>query len=462
MNSNPSSNILHNHQISRRSKTDSLLIILFFSTFRLPVLFASPIDTILNIAFIGFFALILFLRLPSLMVIKNININYFFLVITFLVWGQIGYLRALLNGHFDLIPTLIAIIWQWLIVILSLVFISSAQNKYDITSLLRATIIGAGVYVFINFILGIFGIQANDYEEIRSFELTSLVLELIGFGWLVINPPLSSSPRAIASICVIVAMVFSTYFSKYSIKSDKYIPSKVIVLISIFFLATQGARMALAALLFTYLVIIFFKKRRVLFFTKSLIIFAPFLPLALVAIAGFLQEYNFLSFLSRNAYDNIATLSNRTYIWAEVINVSSKINQYTIIGYGINGHIPSGIWENISYIFEDRLDNKTHTLHNAVIQMFIDRGIIGVLLLQVVLFLLIDRLSRAGKFGYKIIFAILAVLLLSQTTSIFNVGPIDSLTLLIFLITICSSSFLDKSFIKIKNINESDIYQYKK
>ena len=94
--------------------------------------------------------------------------------------------------------------------------------------------------------------------------------------------------------------------------------------------------------------------------------------------------------------------------------------------------------------------------------MFIDRGIIGVLLLQVVLFLLIDRLSRAGKFGYKIIFAILAVLLLSQTTSIFNVGPIDSLTLLIFLITICSSSFLDKSFIKIKNINESDIYQYKK
>ncbi len=444
MNTNNSFSKSYIHHISRRSRIDSVLIILFFSTFRLPVLFPSPLDTILNILFIGFFALILFLRLPSLIVIKRINTNYFFLLIGFLIWGHMAYFRALLNGHFDIISALIAIIWQWLVVLLGLVFISSAENKNEIKSLLRAITIGAATYIFINFILGIFGVQASDYEEIQKYQLTSIVLSVLGYEWLVINPPLSSAPRAIAGICIFVVMVFSSYFNKFYISDDRYFLSKAIVLISIFFLASQSVRMALMSVLFCYVIVIFFKKRNVMLFTKSLIIFAPFLPFGLVLIAGVIQEYNIMSFLSRNAFDNIATLSNRTYIWEEVINVASNINHYTIIGFGINGHLESGIWNSVSYLFEDRLDNKVHTLHNATLQMFIDRGIIGLLLFQALLYVLIDRLSRAGIFGYKIIFGILALIIFSQTESLFNVGPIDSLTLLLFIAIVSSSSFLNK------------------
>ena len=76
--------------------------------------------------------------------------------------------------------------------------------------------------------------------------------------------------------------------------------------------------------------------------------------------------------------------------------------------------------------------------------MYIDRGIIGLLLFQASLYFLIDRLSKAGNIGLRIGISIFALLLFGQTESLFSIAPIDSLTLLIFLITISSSSFLDK------------------
>ena len=151
------------------------------------------------------------------------------------------------------------------------------------------------------------------------------------------------------------------------------------------------------------------------------------------------------SFLSRNAWDNIATLSNRTVFWEDAANVASNINGNTLIGFGINGHIESGISSRTDWVFEHRSDNVIHTLHNTIIQMFIDRGIIGLLLFQAVIFFLLDRLSRAGNIGLRMGLVILGFLLFGQTESLFSVAPIDTFTIFIFLMVICSSSFLDKN-----------------
>ena len=445
MNSNTSSKKSYINHISRRTLTDSMLIILLFSAFRIPVLFGGPINNILNLLFVGFFALLIFLRLQRLIVIKNINKNYFFLTLAFLIWGQIAYLRTLINGHLEIFSVLIAIIWQWLIVLLGLVFISSVRNKYEVKSLLRALIIGASFYLLLNLILSIFGVQAYDYQPMYDYSPTSLILgRILGFDWLVLNPPLASSSKGIAGMCLFVAITTSSFFGKFKLENDKYLPNKLFALISIFFLFIIDSRMALMAFFATYIMIIFFNKRMMLVSIKSLIILSPLLPFAFVFLAGFLQELNIFSFLSRNAWDNIATLSNRTYIWEDVADVASNINHNTIIGYGINGHIESGIHVSMDYIFDKRIDNKIHTLHNTVIQMFIDRGIVGLLLFQALFYFLIDRLSKAGNIGLRIGISIFALMLFGQTESLFSIAPIDSLTLLIFIITISSSSFLDK------------------
>ena len=221
-------------------------------------------------------------------------------------------------------------------------------------------------------------------------------------------------------------------------------PNKLFTLITILLLVVIDSRMALIAFFATYVMAIFFSKRMILISIKSLIILSPLLPFAFVFLAGFLQDLNIFSFASRNAWDNKATLSNRTYIWEEAANVAIDINHNTLIGFGVNGHIESGINSSTDYIFDTRIDNKIHTLHNTVIQMYIDRGIIGLLLFQASLYFLIDRLSKAGNIGLRIGISIFALLLFGQTESLFSIAPIDSLTLLIFLITISSSSFLDK------------------
>ena len=444
MNSNISSKKPLIHHISRRSKIDSMLIILFLSTFRLPVLFGDPINNILNLLFVSFFALVILLRLPRLIVIRRINKDYFLLVIVFLIWGQIGYLRTLINGHMEASLVLIAIIWQWLIVLLGLVFISSVQNKYELKSLLRALIIGASVYLLLNLILSIFGVQAHDYQPVFDYNPTGLILGSLGFDWLALDPPLASASKGIAVMCIFVAITTSAYFGKFTLENDKYLPNKLFALISIFFIIIIDSRMALMALFATYIMANFFKKRMILVSAKSLIILLPMLPLAFIFLAGFLQDLNILSFVSRNAWDNIATLSNRTYIWEDAANVALNINHNTLIGYGINGHIESGINESTDYIFDKRIDNKNHSLHNAVIQMFIDRGIIGLLLFQALLYFLIDRLSKAGNIGLRLGISIFALMLFGQTESILNSGPIDILSLFLFLIIISSSSFLDK------------------
>jgi len=442
MNSNTSSKKSNIHSVSRRTLIDSMLITFFLSAYRIPVLFGGPINNILNLLFVGFFALLILLRLRRLILIRNINKNYFFLILAFLIWGQIGYLRTVINGHMEIYTALIAIIWQWLILLLGLVFISSMQNKYELKSLLRALILGSSIYIVLNVILSIFGVQANDYEPAFNFNATSLVLRIIGFDWLVLNSPLNAS--SIAAMCLLVILANSSYFGKFNLKNDKYLTNKLFALIGIILLFSEDSRMGLMALAATYFMAIFFNKRLILVSAKSLIILYPLLPLAFVFLAGLIQDLNILSIASRNAWDNIATLSNRTYMWDEVANVASNINLNTLIGFGINGQIESGIADNISYIFDNRIDDKNHSLHNSVIQMFIDRGIIGLLLFQALLYFLVDRLSRASSIGLRLVISIFAILLLGQTTSLFNVGPIDSLTLLIFLITISSSSFLDK------------------
>jgi O-antigen ligase len=430
--------------MSRISKIDSMLIIFFLSAFRLPVLFSDPLNNIFNLLFVSFFALVILLRLHRLIVIRSINKKYFLLVLVFLIWGQISYLRASINGHMDFSSALIAIFWQWLILLLGLVFISSLENKYELKALLNSLIIGAAIYILLNLILSIFGVQPHDYEPTHNYTQVSLILGIIGLDGLILFPPLGSSLKGIAGMCLFVAIASSAFFGKFNLENDKHLPNKLFVLISIFFIFVIDSRMALMAFTFTYIMAIFFNKRMILASAKLLIIFSPLLPIAFVLLAGFLQDLNILSFLSRNAWDNIATLSNRTYIWEEAANVALNINHNTLIGYGINGHIESGINESTGYIFDNRIDNKNHTVHNVVIQMFIDRGIIGLLLFQAVLYFLINRLSKAGNLGLRIVISVFALMLLGQTESLLNVAPIDLLSLFLFLITISSSSLLDQ------------------
>ena len=434
------------HRITAKTRIDCLLIIFLLSCFRIPVLFSPVVAQALNAAFIAFFAVQLLLRFRDLLVIKSVYTPQIVLVTTFVALGQISLLRAVIASHMSFSFALTMIVWQWLIIALTTAFVSRAKNKSDVIALLKAALVGIIVYILLNIVLMTAGITAHDYQPIFNWDVKGLIFKTLGLDLFMVQPPLASAPTSIAGVCLFVAICTFPFRGHTDVFETGTMFGFVIAVVSLSLMLFSDSRMALMAFIVASVCILLFSRSVMLYVIKASILLSPVFPFIFIFVASMLQNLEIASILSRNAWDNIATLSNRTYLWADASNVISEINFHTLIGYGTNGQIESGISERTAYIFESRADDKHHTLHNTVIQMYIDRGLIGLFIFLAVFYSLITRVARGGEIGYRIGVGIFSLLLFGQTVSLFIVSPIDSLTLILVLLGLSASSFLNRSY----------------
>ena len=135
------------------------ILLFFYSLYRLPVLFDGALNLLLNISYISFFIFVIFLRLPSIIKIKEINIRYFLIVMAFLIWGQLSFVRTFVNGHIEIFNMTVMIVWQWIILLLAISMVSRLKNIFDLENLLRSLMVGASIYLVLNLILAFLGIR---------------------------------------------------------------------------------------------------------------------------------------------------------------------------------------------------------------------------------------------------------------------------------------------------------------
>jgi hypothetical protein len=159
----------------------------------------------------------------------------------------------------------------------------------------------------------------------------------------------------------------------------------------------QSARAPLMALVLVLAYWVVWKRAgRVL--TPLLIAFLVAMPMAFVYTdaGGYLNDILALVGLdiSRSEGD-VASLSNRDVIWSAALNHMFLEAAWTnaLHGYGAYGHVASGLSEEYRWLFEHSYADLEHpTLHSSYVQVFVDYGVLGVLLLIGLLFVAGRRL----------------------------------------------------------------------
>lgn len=113
-------------------------------------------------------------------------------------------------------------------------------------------------------------------------------------------------------------------------------------------------------------------------FTRAKLLQSARVPLGIAAIAGLLlfmllNQAHLLDFLSRGEGDDVATLTGRTAIWSAALDLG---RMRPLIGYGYGA---GGVALEIFYS-AGLGEWRTFNAHNAILQVFIDLGVLGVII----------------------------------------------------------------------------------
>lgn len=397
----------------------------------------------MNILFGIFLVGQIILRVPKNLKIRKINSDILILILVFLILGAIAIFRAMIAGHLPLTFGVSAFVWQWLVFGLGIIIVSRANNLYEFQRLLNSVISGVFLYVLLNVILMLLDIRPNDYEPIYNYDLKGIILTQIGLDWLMLQPPLASAPKTISVVCLFLAICSAPYSIRIGRVQRSQEQNPLIAIFAISMVLYSDARMALVTFFIIYFLALSFSKATLRILMKITIVLSPLLPIIIVGLAGVLQEVSIIQMFSRNDWNNISTLSNRTYIWENFMTEAVNFNYSFLVGYGLHGQIESGISQQSAYIFDARIDDKHHSLHNTIFQMYIDRGLIGLAIFILLVYFLISRISKAGEIGYRTSLGVFAIFVLGQTESLFILSPVDSLTVFILLLAFSTSAFID-------------------
>jgi exopolysaccharide production protein ExoQ len=232
----------------------------------------------------------------------------------------------------------------------------------------------------------------------------------------------------LSSICVFFILIT---ISNFQIKfSSLFSFNSLFLIISFFLILKADSRQALIGLIISVLYL-FWKKMNSI---KR--IFSVTILLILIFI--FSQSFDSKSFFQNqsrsSSIDEITTLTGRTLIWSKAIKL---IEAKPIVGYGFNaGQIV--LEKNYSTYF----GWTTRSAHNFVLQMGLDLGLIGVLL---IILGVVYTFYKTTRFDYPLASAILLYCII---VSLVERGFSGSLTIYSFLLFLLNISITNKNLNK--------------
>jgi O-antigen ligase len=335
---------------------------------------------VLNITFLCAFTLggILLNGTSSKLFLK-LNHSDFLVLVLF-----IGYLSAFIKGVLSLNTLVILAIY------LALIWVNIKIDSGHNAKLFDSYVKSIALIMLVNLTLLLIGISSssliNKYPEmqIRLTQLVGLELNRINF--------LIFSNFAYTSMLYCIALIsFQRYRTKFL-----YLSITSLTAISLLFLDARGPFLAAIC------VIIFGRFLYNLSLNKQLIF------LLIISIIPLITN-TILILLKLDDTEALSLLSRRDAIWNLTISNYSPNLYELIFGYGYIGQYSSGISELYSNLFPGYGNQEQISVHNSYLQILLDYGLFGLLLLVITVLKLFRRFKAKKQVALYMVLVFLII-----------------------------------------------------
>jgi O-antigen ligase len=255
-----------------------------------------------------------------------------------------------------------------------------------------------------------------------------------------VNFPFTFSGQffAIMGGVIVIASIYLMGEVKY------FLAALILMMVGIFVLIGQSARAPILALaiVLAYRVVPDRIRRPTTIFVICVIFIVPLAFIHLDAGLYLQQIFSELGINFERSDGDIASLSNRNIIWGSALaHMLNKANPVQVLfGYGAYGQISSGIINDYRWLFEASYSTAADrpSFHSSYLQIFVDSGALGVLLLWgVIIFALRSLrdhpLRSDNKTSGALFYVLLYIIICSVTETCLTYQSTDILALFIFI-----------------------------
>jgi hypothetical protein len=283
------------------------------------------------------------------------------------------------------------------LVVFAYMAINRASSEVQRERRLIALALAPGVYVTLNVLLWAAGISspAADAPGGGSVALgdPSSTLAAVGIHVGRVEFPMANSINLFG---VAAAGGFAA-IGVMLVRRSPHVPRRLALLLAAGCLAGLLLGDSRGSLLIAIAVVLWFVFSARIRAASGVAVLVPVLPLLLLTVLGLVAGTAFDTSLSRSGSGDLATGTNRLYIWQGAWDVIKHPAVDAVWGWGAGGQITSGASLNYAYLFTGVADPTTMPAHSLVLQTLLDGGYIGLLILLAVLASSITSLARITR-----------------------------------------------------------------
>jgi hypothetical protein len=273
--------------------------------------------------------------------------------------------------------------------------VATGQTRADRRQRLLALLCAPAIYVVANAVLHLNGAvsQASLSRATASVAANTpaTLLGKLGIGALRVEFPLAESINGfgIVAAAVLASMAVLAHRSR---RTSLRLACAGFAVASLYCLLLGDNR---GSLLIAAVVIIVFLLFKRLTAVRVVALLIPVFPLLVVWWLKLISSSSLVTTFSRNG-ENLATGTNRLYIWEGAWGILQHPSIHWLYGWGAGGQITSGASRSYAYIFGNLPTALTENTHNVVLQTMLDGGAIALLALIAACFAAMTNLSRAA------------------------------------------------------------------
>ncbi len=313
----------------------------------------------------------------------------------FVAITSVALYRGAAAGAFETINhSVTEIVGLLLITTFAFMYCASARDRVELLFRVRLLLYAPGLYVVANVAAHLGGLHvatvAGEPASVSNVGQPAELLALLGIHAGRVLFPLANGINNFGDVvgCALVAAAVLVVTDRGKWRRL----DMAVVLCSLFALFATDSR---GALLFAVAAVIISLALATNAGLVALPAAVPFTTAIATAVLGFTANTGLVSLFSRNNLD-LATGTNRLYIWRAILPILSHPSFSQIYGYGANGQIASGASLRYDYLFAGVTNPAQLTTHNFMLQMVLDSGYLGLACMVALLMAAFARLRRAG------------------------------------------------------------------
>ena len=373
---------------------------------RLPQLVEEgPLKSVLLVLTVLPFCLIITINVLLPMLVRgkiSVSIRKYdvFLFSLLIILILISLIRGYAAGSLDFPFFIRHAVWWVTIVLFGFALFFPKRDYHELVKLRRGIYYSIGIYVAFNVILQLVGIESTRQIVVWDSLGKATVLSIFGIDATRVAFATASGPGPFGVVSGI-AVLFGIMLAIGSNSRMPKILGICIFTVGLYAVLLTDSRASIFWLLVTPLVY-FVGWRKFTKLLPLLPVVSLILPLLAISFAVIVASSPLGEVVGRSkGAVNVATLSNRSVVWDNVLQELKDFKPIHLVGFGARGQVASGVGEQNAKVFKENyaksVDQKT--AHNFALQTILDMGYIGLLLLVLLLSRIIKIISSFGVYS---------------------------------------------------------------